>query len=345
MLQKTRAFAARVRRRVGQRRHDAPSGPRVTEADVRAAYRLLLGREPDPDGWHNFGAMIGNAETSDLVTAFLSSAEFRHTPMHRAVERRERDDLELVGIGDELRILVSPHDLLNAGLLRSGSYERHLADALDRSLAPGTSYCAVGANIGFHTVRAAQRIGATGRAFAFEAHPQNAQLAARNLALNGLRNTLVLPFAVSDRREVHRYVAAQGTNGWIEPLPADAGPDDLRAAVLVHSVRLDDLIGLLAPIDVLQLDVEGCEGRVFRGATRLLAEHRPTVFTELCPGQLARTSSMTAEGSLAPLQRLGYRFTVLAFDGTEVPFENAADQLCAYASEQPTAHIDIRCDP
>lgn len=71
----------------------------MSESDVRAAYRLLLGREPDPDGWHNFGAMVGKAPVAELAGAFLSSEEFRGTTMHDAVQRREREDLRIVEIG------------------------------------------------------------------------------------------------------------------------------------------------------------------------------------------------------------------------------------------------------
>jgi len=317
----------------------------VREADVRAAYRLLLGREPDADGWHNFGAMVGTVPTSDLVTAFMSSEEFRRTTMHQAVLRRERDDLQVVDIGDGLRLMVSANDLLNESLLHVAGYEAHLAAAIDRCLRPGMSFCAVGANVGYHVVRAAHRVGPSGRVFAFEAHPGNAQLVARNVALNGLDNVLVMAFAVSDRRTLLRYVAAQGTNGYVEPVDAShsADPDALQASLLLQSICLDDLLTLLAPIDVLQIDVEGSEGRALRGARALLTQCKPTIFSELCLGQLSRTSDMTGEDYLEGLRALGYRFSVLAFDGEVVEFGDAVAKVCAHARAQPTSHVDIRC--
>ena len=341
-----RLRAARLRdwaRRIVAPR-DAASGTLVEESDVRAAYRLLLGREPDPDGWHNFSAMVGRAPVSELVGSLLSSAEFRSTPMHEAVQRRERDDLELVEIGDGLRLLVSPHDLLNAGMLRSGSYEVHLSAALDQRLRAGDVVCAVGANIGFHVVRAARRVGPEGHVFAFEAHPANAQLVARNVALNRLTNVTVLPLALSDTRGLHRHVAAQGTNGYVEPLgatPHGASED----SPLLQAVCLDDLRSLIGRVDVLQIDVEGSEARVLRGATRTIEELEPTIFSELCLGQLQRTSGTSGEEYLEPLRRLGYTFDALGFDGSIVAFGDSVAALCRHAREQPTSHIDIRCEP
>lgn len=325
----------------------APATSLVTEADVRAGYRLLLGRAPDPDGWRTFSALAGKAEVADLVTALLSSEEFRRTPMHAALLRREHEDLERVDIGDGLALLVSAHDLSNQGLRRTGTYEAHLARALDAALAPGTSVCAVGANVGYHVVRAARRVGTAGRVYAFEARPANAQLVLRNVARNGLGNVVVLPVAASDRHGVLRYVAAQGTNGWVEPLGEGVASDPraLDGATLVQSVRLDDLLELMAPIRVLQLDVEGAEGLVLRGARRLLERDRPVVFSELCLGQLERTSQMSGEEYLSLLLPLGYEFAVLGFDGEDVPFGEDADALCAHARRQQAAHVDVRCTP
>lgn len=320
-----------------------PVGPLVEENDVRAAYRLLLGRGPDPDGWHNFGAMVAKAPVSELVGAFLSSEEFRGTPMHDAVQRREREDLRIVEIGDGLRLLVSPNDLLNEPLVRSGSYETHLVADLERTIVSGQTICAIGANIGYHVVRMARCTGDRGRVVAFEAHPGNAQMLARNVALNELRNVTIFPVALSDERALQRYVAAQGTNGYVEPASAEAA--QAADAPLLQAIRLDDMRSVLGAVDVLQIDVEGSEGRVLRGATEIVAACRPTIFSELCLGQLRRTSDMSGEEYLGDLQRLGYAFNALAFDGSVVAFEDSTADLCAYARSQPTSHIDIRCDP
>ncbi|MBA8882435.1 methyltransferase domain-containing protein [Dokdonella fugitiva] len=51
----------------------------ATEADVRAAYRLLFGREADPGGWTHHAALVGEGivTTTDLADMFFRSAEFR----------------------------------------------------------------------------------------------------------------------------------------------------------------------------------------------------------------------------------------------------------------------------
>lgn len=311
-----------------------------------AAYRLLLGRAPDPDGLRTFGALVGRSSVPSLVGALLASEEFRGTPMHAALVRREHEDLREVDVGGGLRLLVSPHDLSNRGLLESGVYESHVAAALDALLSPGRALCAVGANVGYHVIRAAHRVGATGRVIAFEANPDNAQLVARSVARNGLDNLTILPLAVADRSALLRYVAAQGTNGAVASLDADArGGAASDATQLVQAVSLDQLRSLLRRIDVLQMDVEGAEGLVLRGARELLAASRPTILAELSLGQLERTSRMTGEETLGLLRDLGYAISVLRFDGGVESFGRDVEGVCAFARAQPSPHVDLRCDP
>lgn len=63
-------------------RRTLPAAPRATmaatEADVRAAYRLLLGREADPDGLAHHLALVreGDVSTTDLAYLFFRSDEF-----------------------------------------------------------------------------------------------------------------------------------------------------------------------------------------------------------------------------------------------------------------------------
>ncbi len=313
---------------------------------MRFAYRLLLGREPDPDGWRHYTAMVGRGEVSELVSSILCSEEFRNTVMHRAVLRQERDDLDVVDIGEGLRLLVSAVDASNADLHRTGRYETHLAKALTATLRPGMSYWAIGGNIGYHVVRAARLVGPRGRVVAFEAHPGNATLLMRNVVLNDLRNVVVLPVAIADRCAIYRYVEAQGTNGFIEPARGPADVEDVRDRSFTQVFSLDEMSRLVPPPYVIQVDVEGAEGLVLRGAENLLAGgRRPVIFSEFCIGQLERTSGLTGEAYLEKLVEYGYRLAVIGFDGVETSFERDAAALCEHARAQPTSHIDIRCDP
>ncbi|MBM4245713.1 MAG: methyltransferase domain-containing protein [Deltaproteobacteria bacterium] len=52
-------------------------GPRATRDDVRVAYRLLLGREPDPEGFAFWIAKLGTMQATELARHLLHSVEYR----------------------------------------------------------------------------------------------------------------------------------------------------------------------------------------------------------------------------------------------------------------------------
>lgn len=167
-------------------------------------------------------------------------------------------------------------------------YERPLPDVLLGWLrhAPGTMFD-VGANTGVYSLIAATVPGAT--VHAFEALPQVAALARENLALNRVgRRVQLIEAAVSDTPgEVKLYVPE--SQGLVET-SASLNPDFRNdggsgTPVVVPATTLDqhwDDAGR-PTVTLVKIDVEGVEHLVFRGADRLLADARPTVFYEVLP--------------------------------------------------------------
>src|ERR1039458_10604109 len=88
------------------RRLSRPDGPALaTPADLRASYRLLLGRVPDRRGELDFLSLIELGITRDeLVRHFVSSPEFRQRRL--ADDRRSEEDPTTVVIDD---LVFHPH--------------------------------------------------------------------------------------------------------------------------------------------------------------------------------------------------------------------------------------------
>ena len=80
-------------------------------------------------------------------------------------------------------------------------------------------------------------------------------------------------------------------------------------------IALDDL-HLDGRVRLMKMDVEGAEPLVVRGATRLLAEHRPVILSELHPTQLERASGVTPDQFLVQMRAIGYRGQ--AIDGAPI---------------------------
>jgi hypothetical protein len=93
------------------------------------------------------------------------------------------------------------------------------------------------------------------------------------IALDGLTNVQVMPFALGDKDEGLDYHAS-GTSGWGTFLPQAGRDKPIKVAVK----RGDDV---LDRIDILKVDVEGFEPFVFRGLQNRINADRPVILTEL----------------------------------------------------------------
>ena len=102
-----------------------------------------------------------------------------------------------------------------------------------------------------------------------ERSAKNAARLQRNAGLNDL------PIHVVE-------AAAWNETGTVELVAGDSAKEFRTVAGTgVQSIALDDLAERERPPALIKLDVEGAEGRVLKGARRLLAETRPTIICEL----------------------------------------------------------------
>jgi Methyltransferase FkbM domain len=104
--------------------------------------------------------------------------------------------------------------------------------------------------------------------------------------------------------------------------------NDLLAhpGTVVPTFPLDTLV--TAKVDFLKMDVEGAEGRVVKGARRIIEGDRPLVTTELKEEMLRRVSGMSVADYLGYFADLGYAPTLLEKEsGEEKSYESVAALL------------------
>jgi hypothetical protein len=118
------------------------------------------------------------------------------------------------------------------------------------------------------------------------------------------------------------YSTHVGSNGGL----IDDGDLLAHPGVVVPTFRLDDLVA--GAVGLLKMDVEGAEGRVVRGATRLIERDRPIVTTELKEEMLTRVSNTTLREYLSYFEGLGYTAALLQKEtGAEKTYPSVADLL------------------
>lgn len=166
----------------------------------------------------------------------------------------------------------------------------------------------VGANVGIFSMMAASR-NPKARILAFEPEPAALESLRRNIALNGMGAIEVIPLALADVQAVmHLYVPSTAHGIQTEASLMEGFRPDCRA-VKVRCETVDEYAkehGLR--IDLLKVDVETAEHRVFAGASRSLLRDRPPIISEV----LFNTNERKIEEALG---NLDYRFFWISSSG------------------------------
>jgi FkbM family methyltransferase len=213
-------------------------------------------------------------------------------------------------------------------------YEPHVTAAMRPLLRPGGVFVDVGANVGYHTLTAAARVGPTGQVIAFEPRRDNCDLLAMSLKVNSFDNVIVHRLAVADAEGLMGFAMGGDSNGGILPgTPADS-PHQVQA------VTLDAFLADAPRIDVVKIDIEGMEGRAHRGMRALLRRHRSAVFTEFTPCALGWRSGISGEGYLDELRSLDYLlFVIDRTAGPSLPRNNA--EIMSQLARTDLGYLDL----
>jgi len=191
-----------------------------------------------------------------------------------------------------------------------GTYEQPVQDAVVENLSPGDVFYDIGANIGFFSLVAAQRVGVRGRVYAFEPVLGNATAIVRNAKLNGIDKIEVFREAVGATTGRGQLLLARHIGGAV--LASAGAPPDMRGRIEVDVIALDDVIVRrnLQPPTLVKIDVEGAEIDVLRGMTGTLRMHHPNVIYEI--DDATRSGLERKAGDIAAfMAAAGYRLKPL----------------------------------
>ena len=314
---------------------------KATEADIRHAYRLLLGREPDPSGFATFRQTLAtqSVSASDLAAMVQSSDEYkiRHAAEPALVE------VDFKG----LRLFPWRGDsLIGGNISATGDYEPHVLPAFVDRVPVGGTVLDVGANIGTFSLSAARKVGPSGMVHAVEPIARNVQSLCAGIWHNGFRNVSVLPVAASSAVGIVPMLRnANSSNGivdtHIQPGVADA---------FVPSQPLHVLLGHIERLDVIKMDIEGHEPIAWPSISKLVAKYRPAIFTEFSPVAIRNHSRVEPEVYLNELLQYTTVIEVIEFDGARSRCASI-DQVMARwhatnikAGTDGTCHVDLYCE-
>jgi FkbM family methyltransferase len=196
------------------------------------------------------------------------------------------------------------------GEMYRGTHSMEVVHALRHLLEPGDIFVDVGANIGYLSAVAADRVGPTGRVVAFEPVPTYASHVRRFASENPHLQVDVVTKAVGEEEgRADIDVSSIGNIGW-NTMVSGLMPDSHRAeSFQVEVVRLDralDALGISAPT-LIKIDVEGYELSVLKSMVGLWERgERPSIICEVNPYAF-ELACASAEEIGNVLGRYGYR--------------------------------------
>lgn len=206
---------------------------------------------------------------------------------------------------------ASDHALLAFVMESRGELERGTRLLIQKLLRPGDTFVDAGANIGMHTLAAATAVGEGGRIVAFEPLPSTHELLRKSIWTNGFSEIVETHQAAVSNRQGRQPLFLGATSGHHSLYPLQAQRVATPPAVEVPLVRIDDVLGAGARVDVMKIDVEGAELEAVEGAGDTIANNPGiALIVEFGISHLRRTGHSTEEW-LQHFERLGLGFSVI----------------------------------
>jgi FkbM family methyltransferase len=148
----------------------------------------------------------------------------------------------------------------------------------------------VGANIGFYSVMFSGLVGKEGKIYAFE--PDNYNFEKLEETIKGIPNVIMRKAAVSNQTGQLEFYTSLDKNVDHRAY----APDSFATKYTVDCISLDEFPGKDTKVDVLKVDVQGYEMKVYKGAENLI-KNNPNIkiFSEFWPYGLQKAGSSKEE--------------------------------------------------
>ena len=315
---------------------DRAAAPELASTeDIRACFRLLLGREPNPEEWRGHAMRAGQTLHS-VVASYVGSLEFSR----RGLLREDETGAPVLTELRDFRIYSAPDDAAVGHYVRADAYEPEVGACFRRILRPGMGVLDIGANIGYFTMLSAGLVGPAGYVLAIEPNGRNVRLLEASRRANGFAQVTVAQLAAGADTGV--LVLHRSHSNGTTSAPGD-GLAALLGAETVGCVRPDALVPATRRIDLIKVDVEGAEYLALRGSAEIIRRDRPVIISEFSPNLMPGISGVSGPDYLAWLTGCGYALSVITPQGGAQPA--GIDRVMAIQAERGIDHVDILAEP
>ena len=245
-----------------------------------------------------------------------------------------------VMVGNNKMYIDKNHRVVSAELILSGVWEEFETEIFKKHLRAGDTVLDIGANIGYHTLIAAELVGPNGKVYSFEPDPKNFQLLKKSVEANGYTNVTLEQIALANKNGQGKlFLSNEDNYGDLRIFDSQ----DKRASTKIRLVTLDTYFKDKNPqIDVIKMDVQGSEALVLKGALQTLKKNKHLkLFTEFWPKAL-RLSGSSATDYFNLLTKSGFK--IFAIDVKHKHLTKVTlKKLLADYSEDSQYNADLLC--
>jgi FkbM family methyltransferase len=313
----------------------------ATYEDIFYCFRLLLGRNPNPEEWPGHSSRVGE-DLENVVSSYVTSREFAERSL---LKKTYQDHVQLAHFPG-FSLFASIDDLaVGNHVLVGRSYDPRVAAVLTRRVKAGMAVVDIGANIGYLTMLLAPLVASSGLVVAVEPNPENIKLLEASRRVNGFDQVLIIQ-AAAGRQTALLALNVSYSNGMTTELPSDL--DAIFASRPVACFALDALLPKNRRFNLVKIDAEGAELNALIGLSQTINRDRPVVVSEFSPGALPGISRCSGPEYLRFLIDKGYRIGVIEKDGSETGFGDNVEGVMGAYLRSGIDHIDIiatPCDP
>jgi len=301
-------------------------------SDILAAYRFLLGREPEatldlatsakafPDWPAVRDYFLNSPEASVALLSEIRALPQIWSKFPTKFNRQIYLCLSDIGVAREI--------------LLSGDHEPQVGEAILDLLPDDGVFLDVGANVGWFTLMGGDKLaraGRGGRVIAVEGNPVVVPYLCTSVVESGLAGHVeIKPYAVSNATGFVGFdCSTQGNLGGQRAQSTDAIAAGQRQ--IVPALRLDDILADLGRLDLIKIDIEGSEPFALQGARAVLDRFKPPIIAEINAKALSSVAAMSAQGFVELMRDLGYQpFALQERQGP--PLDDAG--LCRIVAER-----------
>jgi len=175
-------------------------------------------------------------------------------------------------------------------------YEPYETQLILRQTRPGDVVVDVGANIGYYTVLLANKVGNTGKIYAFEPDKTNFEILRKNVEVNNLKNVETINAAVGSKVGKLKLHKSKDNLGDHKLYGSDGETEEVKI------IKLDDFLKN-KKIDLMKIDTQGWEPEVIEGAKNIINRNKPIVFLEYSPASY-KIAKLDGQKMMRFLQRI-----------------------------------------